>query len=680
MTTRRWLPSDGDAGLLVAIKDASVDLVRAFHCLQDLDDPALALHHWLRVLVPGGRLAVSVPDEDDAAMSPGRCKWTFAVHKPVAESASVRSLNVLDLLTPLSVLAEIDQLRVTPWPAAEEQPAGRAIEFVLRKHARAPGAARMARPLPARADLVARALRLYALGEHDAVLDLLERHGVLAARSPDILNAAGAASFALKDVPRAIALYRRAVQLMPGHYDAWCNLGIALVNVEREDEAEAALREAVRLRPAELSFRSELTEVLIRRRSYAEAEALCLTALAEAPEHPLFLSALSRIAMRTGRPAAARPLLSRMAAVGQDNAETAVKAAVMLAHAGFHDDAEQVYRNILQQGPNDTAAFNLSLLLLQGGRFVEGWALYTARAGVRPADPPHYRFVRWQGEPLAGKRILISFEQGFGDEIMMSRYVAELRKAGAAGIGMVCRAPLVPLLKTIEGLELLVHDEGGTMTFRDGQYDYWALAFDLPRFLGTDASRIPGILPGLRALPERVAAWAGELPSGGLRVGVAWKGSELHRSDRERSLTSLAQLTPLWQVPGVHFVSLQKGQGEDEAGQARAMQPLCELGSRIRDFGDTAAIVASLDLVISVDTALVHVAGALGKPCWVMIPHYASDWRWQRDRTDSPWYPTLRLFRQDMTGEWEPVIAAMAGALDELAASGAGGIDEWRAT
>ena len=678
---RGWDLADGDAQYLKSAPDAAYDFLHSSHCLEHLVDPQVALTHWLRVVKPGGYLVVTVPDEDlyERGVFPSRFnsdhKWSFTLHKLAASSWSAKSLNVLDLLRAVSNVAEIEQVRqireffdagLPPDVDQTQSPAAEcAIEFVLRKRAVAlPTVA-----TPGRAALISRALRLYEAKEYDSVLDLLEQHSGVAGQSADILNAAGASAFALKSPERALMLYRRATVQMPGHYDAWNNLGIALYEGGQLEAAEAAHRQAISLKPDESGFKRDLVKLLIRTLRLDEAQTICDAELAQQPEALSFLGDLGAIYMRTGRAEEARALFERVIAIQPDSESIALNVGVRLTQAGYYAEAEQLYRGaIARYAGSDMARFHLSLLLLLTGRYAEGWALYEARSAVRKTPLPEYQFALWKGEPLVGKRILLSYEQGFGDEIMIGRYVATLKAAGAARVGMICRRQMVPLLKTLEGVELLTPDTGDVIHLRDDEFDFWSLPFEIPRYLNTVEATIPANVPYLKALPERRSQWAARLPKTGFKVGLVWKGSTLHSMDVERSLASLKQLAPLWQVPGVAFISLQKGQAEDEAITPPEGQTLLDLGTDINDFGDSAAIVDQLDLVIAVDTAIVHVAGALNKPCWVILPHFATDWRWLLEREDSPWYPSIKLFRQERTGDWAPTIERIAAELATLVA------------
>lgn len=400
---------------------------------------------------------------------------------------------------------------------------------------------------------------------------------------------------------------------------------------------------------------------------FAEAEAVYRRVIAVMPDHAGAFSNLGNLLMRRQCLEEAEAAYRRAVALCPTMAEAHNNLGSLLSLRGRAEDAEAAlaaFRRALALKPDYAdARRNLALLLLSLGRFDEAWREYEARSAVAASQaiPPDLPFPPWRGEPLAGKRIALWPEQGLGDYIQFVRYVPLLKAMGAARVTLYCPPALTLLLLTVAGVDELrdPRDAGSAP-----DHDYWVFPLSLPLHFGTTVASIPARLPYLRALHDRHAAWQGRLPDPGLRVGLLWRGNPRHRNDDQRSLPGLATLAPLWAAPGVRFVSLQKGSGEEEALAPPPQQPIVALGGEIRDFADTAAIVAQLDLTISVDTAVAHVAGALGKPCWVLLPAFGTDWRWLRGRTDSPWYPeVMRLFRQSVAGDWTEPVAALAAAL-----------------
>ena len=252
---------------------------------------------------------------------------------------------------------------------------------------------------------------------------------------------------------------------------------------------------------------------------------------------------------------------------------------------------------------------------------------------------------------MVGKSLVILPEQGFGDNIQFARYTLLLGERGVSHLTLVCDPPLKALLETVAGVDEVITELPSVPT-----YDYWSFPLSLPLHLGTTVDTIPAAQSYLHALPIRVDQWCARLPMGKFKVGLVWKGNADHKNDVNRSLPGLFILAPLWSVPGVTFISLQKGRGEEDAKEPPADQTIIPLGSDISDFADTAAIIAQLDMVICVDTSIIHLAGAMGKPCWVLLTAVGTDWRWLQEREDSPWYASIRLFRQEYPGDWsQPV-------------------------
>lgn len=428
--------------------------------------------------------------------------------------------------------------------------------------------------------------------------------------------------------------YREALALDPGNAKAHTNLGLLLEYRKQDDLAEQHHREAMCLNPASSETRFNLANLLASQQRDAEAEQLYRQAI----------------------------VLKPISAIAYSNLGT------MLMNCQRFDEAELCFRQAMTLQPDYLLArHNLALLLLSLGRFSEGWGYYEARTNTGTTTP-ELACPQWQGESLAGKSLLVWPEQGLGDMMQFTRYVPILKEQGATYITLVCHPPLKSLMTTLAGVDKVVAigDMGVLPT-----HDYWTFPLSFPLHCKTGLETIPAHLPYLHAQPQRLAKWLPHLPQQGFRVGLVWKGNPLHENDRHRSLPGLANLAPLWSVPGVTFISLQKGADEDVAQQPGPTQPLRHLGSAVADLADSAAIIAQLDLLICVDTAVAHLAGALGKDCWVLLPAYKTDWRWMQTRHDTPWYPgALRLFRQQHKekGEWTALIAEVTHALMEKVA------------
>ncbi|HEX3699507.1 MAG TPA: hypothetical protein VHV27_02420 [Phenylobacterium sp.] len=312
----------------------------------------------------------------------------------------------------------------------------------------------------------------------------------------------------------------------------------------------------------------------------------------------------------------------------------------LYAETGRVGPAELEYRTGLLFKPDDPALqMALGGLLLSLGRYQEGWPLQEARALVHPdvVPPVEVSFPQWRGQPLTGRSILVWYEQGLGDQIQMSRFAQSLKALGAAHVALGCRPPLVELLKTAPGVDEIVPTPRGEQV-QVRPYDFWSRYFSLPAPLGLTLETIPQP-PYLFAAPERLARWPGFKG-----VGLAWHGSPTGYNAQHNKLSdALAGRLLKLGATSLH---------PEDTGAA--------------DFADTAAIVEQLDLVISMDTSVAHLAGAMGKPCWILLPRLHRDWRWLRGRTDSPWYPSMRLYMQAKAGDWTPVVDQIVGDLKAL--------------
>jgi Flp pilus assembly protein TadD len=467
--------------------------------------------------------------------------------------------------------------------------------------------------------------------------------------------------------------YRRAIALDPHHAKAFSNLGILLTRGRRHDEAEQCYRQAIALKPASAEAYTNLGLLLETQERYEEAEHSHRQALALNPGYAEIHANLGNLLTRVRREAEAEACYRQALALDPDNPITSSSLGVLLTNIGREVEAEHYFRQAIAINPGYTLArLNLGFLLLRQGRFAEGWPLHETRYDPALPDqskfpyPVTVPFPQWRGEALLGKSLLVWPEQGLGDEIQFCRYLPLLKQQGAKRITLICKTPLKDLMTTLEGVDMvLAVDEAGSAV---AAHDFWTYPLSIPLHCRTDATNIPARLPYLHALPDRLAKWSERLPRDGLRVGVVWKGNKFHSNDSYRSLPNLTTLALLWTVPGVRFISLQKGQDEDQAQNPPVGQPLLHVGTDLADFADTAAVIAQLDLIICVDTAVAHLAGALGKTCWVLLPAYRPDWRWLNGCDDSPWYPqVMRLFHQPRTEDWTVVIQDLKNALAEIA-------------
>src|SRR5450830_1524870 len=437
------------------------------------------------------------------------------------------------------------------------------------------------------------------------------------------------------DYDAAETCYRQAVQLAPDFSEAHGNLGFVLDHKADYAQAEASYRQCLTLAPECVQVFLNLGALLAVQRRLQEAQAAYEEAIFCDPHSPAAWSNLGALYAGMKR---------------EDEAEACLRRSIQL---------DKTYAK---------AYFNLSYLLLRQGRFEEGWQCLEARNWYE-AIAKHLLCPRWQGESLAGKSILISYEAGYGDVIQFCRYSAVLKTQGAASITMICHPPLKRLLASMHGLDAVIsYDEKITTS----TWDFWTPLLSIPYHCKTRLDTIPAKIPYLGAQSNLIEKWRSALPKTGLNVGLVWKGNPLFENDADRSLPSLEVLAPLWNVAGINFISLQKGTGELEAANLSSGLPLINLGCQLEDFADTAAVVMSLDLLICVDTAVAHLTGALGKPCWVLLPDYKTDWRWLTKRTDSPWYPkSMRLFRQQTMGDWTAIVQELVFALSQLAVDAA---------
>lgn len=474
------------------------------------------------------------------------------------------------------------------------------------------------------------------------------------------------AMIGLRRYPEAAEAARSAVTLNPDHSESWNNFGVALKETGKVDEAIAAFERAVAGQPDSPEALTNLGNALQRKGLYAEAAATHRKAVAIRGDVPELHNNLGAALYDNLEYEEAIEAFRQSLSLRPDYREAQCTLANSYYRLGRLSEAIPAARRAIALWPDSPLPkFNLGLMLLSNGEFEEGWRMNEARWDVPELAMSRNRFAkpRWDGSDLRGKTILLYGEQGFGDTIQFVRYIPRVREMGAK-IVLGCQSELARLLKQVEGVEQVVSKSDGGIAF-----DVHCPLMSLPMHFGTNLTNIPSFESYLKADPELAAKWK-ERMSGGpdrLKVGLAWAGRPTHDNDRSRSI-SLQLLAPLAGVQGIWFCSLQKGDASCQAQNPPAGMQIADFSADVQDFADTAAMIANLDLVISVDTAAAHLAAAMGKPTWVLLP-YAPDWRWLTAREDSPWYPTLRLFRQPKPRDWANPIQRVAEALRERAGS-----------
>ena len=453
-------------------------------------------------------------------------------------------------------------------------------------------------------------------------------------RGPDLASAHynyGLAATALKQFQSAQPAFERALDLMPDFAPALFELG-CLHQIQNKDAmAETYYRSAIAADPALVEARANLGNILRARSALEEAVVHYDAALAEAPDHAAVHGNRGVALQELGDPVGALNAYDRALALDPENPE--------------------IERNRAQ-------------VLLQMGRLAEGWRAFEWRwktkhfAGIRR----DWSCSQWDGRPQADATVLVHAEQGFGDTIQFARYLPLI--ANRVGRVVVeCPAPLMKLIARCEGVDDVIATGSPLPTC-----DFHIPMMSLPGAFATELDSIPCDIPYLKATHELRDAWSERVNGQGqFRVGLVWKGSHHHQRNNWRS-PGLAALRSLFEVQNVYWVSLQK---DDEANDLRTQgmaSRLLALGGRLGDFSDTAAAMAHLDLIISPDTAVAHLAGAIGRPVWLILPHVA-EWRWLMGRDDSPWYPTMRLFRQHTQGDWTEAVGRMVADLQEAVGS-----------
>lgn len=467
-----------------------------------------------------------------------------------------------------------------------------------------------------------------------------------------------------EDLPAAERCFRRAVELDGGLYQAHGSLGTTLMAQGRLAEAAACFRRALAICPNDPVSHYNLGTVFEAEGAWAWAEGSYRTAVENDPGFAEAHNNLGVALHEQGRSVEAIVCYQRALACRPRFADAYNNYGAALQSLGEHGAALGCYERAASIRPDFAwAHVNLAMEAMLLGDVKRGRQEYEWRYGIPELSPGCGDRPLWDGHALKHETLLVRAEQGAGDTLQFARYLPGAKER-ASHVVMECQRGLRALLQAANpGIEVVERVEGGVDSVVP--CDFVVGLLSLPRVLQAEPDALADAVPYLRADEGRREIWAARLTGGkAKRVGIVWAGSPTHRNDKNRSC-SLADFAALADVPGLSYYSLQKGDAAKQAEAPPEGLDVVDLSGELHDFADTAAALACLDLVITVDTSTAHLAGALGTPVWTLLP-FSPDWRWMLDRSDSPWYPSMRLFRQPKPGDWQSVFADVAAALSTL--------------
>lgn len=462
----------------------------------------------------------------------------------------------------------------------------------------------------------------------DALLSY-DRALALDAGNAEAANKSGRTLMTLHRYDEALARFDLLAKISPDNAEALCEMGVCLFQLKRPEQAVAHFRAAIEAKPDFMNALHNLGSALIELKRFGEA----------------------------------LPVLDRAIALGATFAETYCNRGICLDWMMRREEALGSYRNALVKKPDYADAhWNLALNRLLAGDFKTGWveAEWRWKSSAGPKQRQRtFAQPLWLGrEPIEGKTLLLHTGEGLGDALQFCRYAPHAAARGARVV-LEIEPPLRGLLATLEGVSDIVVQGEALPPF-----DYHCALSSLPLAFDTTLETIPSTIPYL-SIPDDTRDWRAWLgPAKGPRIGLVWSGNPDHSNDRNRSI-GLEKLLPLLDLKA-QFVSLQKDPRPHDSAILRERSDIRDAGPELKSFSDSAALLSHIDLLITVDTSMAHLAGALGRPTWLLLP-YLPDWRWLLDRDDSPWYPSLRLFRQADEATWPPVVQRVKEALQEMA-------------
>jgi tetratricopeptide (TPR) repeat protein len=509
------------------------------------------------------------------------------------------------------------------------------------------------------------ALVYQALNEYDEAISYYDQAIRLKPDYAEAHNNKGKAHKDKGDLEKAAACFQRALQLKADFAEPYFNLGDVL---STQGQIEAAIENyglALRCRPNMIEAYNNLGNAHKTRGNYDAAIENYSQVVKLKPGLAEAYYNLGSTFRLKGDYQAAVANLRHALRLKPQYAEAHNNLGLTFKNQGDLDQAIENLSQALRIKPQLAEAhWNRSFTYLLNANFKDGWRDYEWRfqqAKWKTLYPHRYSGPRWDGITGSGKTIFIHDEQGLGDTLQFVRYIP-LVKSRCRKVIFETRKSLIPLLQGFPGIDRFVIRS--TTQPASENWDFYTPLLSLPKIFGTDLETIPTDVPYIYADTGKVAHWRNRLPGSRFKVGIVWAGRPLHTNDRNRSC-KLAQFYPFSKIPGIQLIGLQKGEATAQTQHNPAQFVLTNYGEEFKDFSDTAGLIENLDLVISVDTAVAHLAGAMGKPVWALLP-FVPDWRWMMDREDSPWYPSMRLFRQKTQGDWGPVFQRVEKELKPL--------------
>ena len=538
------------------------------------------------------------------------------------------------------------------------------------------------------------AVKCYHRGQLDQAGKICEKILACEPESPEALNLLGLIAENQGDPDKAITLITRAVRISPRQSRYYRNLGNAYQGKAMHPQAAACFRRIIKLEPGNTEAYFKLGVIENESGNKETALDCYRRALELKPDRPDILFNLALVHEDLGERKAAIDCYQRVLEIAPDSAETLYNLACLLAQEDRFDEAVRLLQKSVEINSTNADAYNnlglnlkalgkideaisqfrkaieidpdlahghlnLALALLLIGEYAEGWREYDWRfeVGAYRADYRYRNRKMWDGKSFKDRCLLVHDDQGLGDAIQFVRYLPLVKKLGGTVI-LEIRREILPLLAEFAGIDTLLERPSDGLS--DVQFDYYIPLLSIPGRLGTRSDSIPENIPYLFGDADKCAVWKEKTKSPGIKIGINWAGNKSHVNDRNRSC-SLDHFNWLQDISSISLFSLQIPVSPAEETQLNKLGAL-NFGPQFNDFSDTAAVIENLDLVISVDTAVAHMAGAMGKPIWILLP-FDPDWRWMLTGSQSPWYPTARLFRQSQPGDWDGVMSAVCRAL-----------------